>query len=134
MRVTLALLADAANVSREGKLNILGVFDTIYARQFPTAHPQMQLVMRFETGVEDTGRAWSVSIALLAPDGQVVFRVPGSVTAPTSVVGERVQIDRIVALAGVTFAAPGRYALAVAIDGATAATVPLRVELLGTAH
>ncbi len=31
MEVTLALLADSANVSADAKLNILGVFDTIFA-------------------------------------------------------------------------------------------------------
>ena len=48
MRVSLALLADYSNVSREGKLNILGIFDTIYAPRFPTTHAHLQLVVRFE--------------------------------------------------------------------------------------
>ena len=51
MHVKVALLADYSNVSREGKLNILGIFDTIYAPTFPTTHPHMQLVIRFEGGV-----------------------------------------------------------------------------------
>src|SRR6266516_902993 len=53
MEVKLALLADGANVSREGKLNLLGIFDTLFARSFPTTHPQMQLVIRFEAAAHE---------------------------------------------------------------------------------
>ncbi len=34
MDAALALLADFANESTDGKLNILGVFDTIYAARY----------------------------------------------------------------------------------------------------
>jgi len=34
MKATLALLADAANVSEEGKLNVLGIFNNINAEEF----------------------------------------------------------------------------------------------------
>ena len=55
MRVKLALLADSANVSREGKLNLLGIFDAIFARELPTSHPHMHLVLRFEALPADAG-------------------------------------------------------------------------------
>ena len=48
MDVTLALLADAANVSQDGKLNILGIFNGLGAAAFPATHPSMHLVLRFE--------------------------------------------------------------------------------------
>ena len=134
MRVTLALVADAANVSREGKLNILGVFDTIYTRQFPTTHPQMQVVVRFEADPTEVGGERQVEIRVVDPDGDAVLRVPGTLTVRAAVRGDRAQIDRIVALTGVTFPGPGRYALTIVVDGATAATVALYVEELGTAH
>ena len=49
MEVKVALLADGANVSREGKLNLLGIFDTLFARSFPTTHPR-ELVAVVEGG------------------------------------------------------------------------------------
>jgi hypothetical protein len=48
MHVNLAVLCDAANVSREGKLNILGEFDSIHASSFPLTYPTMVLVVRME--------------------------------------------------------------------------------------
>jgi len=35
MRVKLAVLADYASITREGKLNILGIFDEINPQQLP---------------------------------------------------------------------------------------------------
>ena len=50
MRVALGVLADYANVSAEGKLNIMGVFQIVNAVQFPHVHPQMHLVLTEEHG------------------------------------------------------------------------------------
>jgi hypothetical protein len=49
MQVPLALLADHANVSAEGKLNLMGAFDVINARRFPAVHAQMHLVFRIRS-------------------------------------------------------------------------------------
>ena len=48
MRVPLAVLADYANVTTDGKLNIMGIFNRIFASALPVVHPQMRLVMRFQ--------------------------------------------------------------------------------------
>ena len=48
MNVRLAVLADYANVTGDGKLNILGIFDRINLLQIPAVHPQMHLVLRIE--------------------------------------------------------------------------------------
>jgi len=51
MEVVLAVLADYANVSQEGKLNIMGIFDIISSEKFPTFHPEMKLVVQFEASI-----------------------------------------------------------------------------------
>jgi len=43
MHVTFALFADAANLSQEGKLNILGVFDALQVGALPAVHPRAHL-------------------------------------------------------------------------------------------
>ena len=55
MDVDLAVIADAANVSQEGKLNILGVFDTIWARVFPFRHASMVFVLRVRADFTEQG-------------------------------------------------------------------------------
>jgi hypothetical protein len=55
MHVSFALFADAANLSQEGKLNILGVFDAVHVGQFPALHPRATFVLRVKAQVTDVG-------------------------------------------------------------------------------
>lgn len=130
----MALLADAANVSREGKLNVLGVFDTIYTRSFPVAHPNMQLVLRFDAEPAEAGAARRVEVQLLAPDGSALARLPVTMTLPQPEMGERVRVDHILTFTNTVFERAGRYALRVVLDDGTETAVPLRVEQVPVAH
>jgi hypothetical protein len=134
MRVKLALLADYSNVSREGKLNILGIFDTIYARTFPTTHPHMQLVIRLEADFEEAGTTRQVEVQFQAQDGTGLFRLPAALTIQRGEAGEPVRADHILTLTNVTFQEPGRYAFHIVVDGRVDTTVPLRVEQLPATH
>ena len=55
MHVSFALFADAANISQEGKLNILGVFDAVHAGQLPALHPRATFVVRIKARPGDAG-------------------------------------------------------------------------------
>jgi len=128
VRVTLALLADGANVSREGKLNILGVFDTVFARSFPTTHAQMQLVIRFEAGADESGGTRNVEVQFVTGDDRVVFRVPGAMTVQQRAFGDTVRMEHILTLTNLQLDQPGRYRFHILVDGELAATVPLQVD------
>jgi hypothetical protein len=134
MQVTFALLADGANLSREGKLNLLGIFDTIFARSFPTTHPQKQLVLRFEAEPEEAGSRRDIEVQFLAPDGHLLFRLPGAMTVQQRVFGDIVRMDQIVTLNNLQLEHPGRYRFHVLVDGEVAAAVPLHVERIATPH
>jgi Family of unknown function (DUF6941) len=134
MEVTLALLADGANVSREGKLNLFGIFDTIFSRTFPTTHPQMQVVLRFEADPAEAGSRRDVEVQFVAGDGRVLFRLPGAMTVQQRVAGDRVRMDQILTLNNVQLEQPGRYRFHVVVDGEVAAVLPLHVEQISTAH
>jgi hypothetical protein len=134
MRVKVALLADYSNVSREGKLNILGIFDTIYAQSFPVTHAHMQLVIRFEGGPEEAGTSRQIEVQLLSQDGTSLFRLPGTIAVQRGESGEPVRADHILSLTNVGFAEAGRYVFEIAVDGRVEATVPLRVEHIPARH
>lgn len=55
MYVSFALFADAANISQEGKLNILGVFDAVHVGQLPAIHPRATFVLRLKAQPQDAG-------------------------------------------------------------------------------
>ena len=88
MDVTLALLADSANVSQEGKLNILGSFNNVNSAVFPCVHPQMVLVMRFEASRAEIGQSKQLEIRLMDPDGSTLGSVTGSFDVPDAPPGD----------------------------------------------
>jgi hypothetical protein len=75
MHVRLAVLADYANVTGDGKLNILGIFARINLMQIPAVHPQMHLVLRIEAHPSELNRAYDVEIRLQDPAGLTIFEV-----------------------------------------------------------
>src|SRR3569623_1238068 len=76
MHLSFALFADAANISQEGKLNILGVFDAGQCGNLPTIHPRAHLVVRLKGGQEDVG-THTVSLHWLNPQGNELWSSNG---------------------------------------------------------
>ncbi|MCU0784709.1 MAG: hypothetical protein MUF81_11830, partial [Verrucomicrobia bacterium] len=55
MNIQVAVLCDAAT-DDNGKLNFLGAFDTIYARELPAIHPQCAVALRVTFLSGDEGK------------------------------------------------------------------------------
>jgi hypothetical protein len=85
MHVTFALFADAANLSQEGKLNILGVFDALQVATLPAMHPRATLVVHLKGSVADAG-THRVSLQWLSPSGIELWSSDGElgVASPPS--------------------------------------------------
>jgi len=76
MRVSFALFADAANLSQEGKLNILGVFDALQVATLPAVHPRAHLVVHLKGTAADVGKH-TVSFQWLSPSMQELWSSSG---------------------------------------------------------
>lgn len=127
MDVTLALLADGANVTQDGKLNILGVFNALGAVTFPAAHPQMYLVMRFEATRAEEGKTKQVEIQLADSDGSKLFGVVTTLVVPQGVPGQPIRMNHILALNGVRFPKSGDYVFNILVGDDQKAAVDLRL-------
>jgi hypothetical protein len=128
MQVKLALLADYANVTAEGKLNILGIFDRISVNEIPAVHPQMHLILRLEAHPAERNRAHNVEIRLYDPDGQTVFEVKGDVV-PHGQTGETIATNQILTLNNLQLNKSGGYNFVVFINNDLKSEVPLGVEI-----
>lgn len=128
MRVKLALLADYANVTAEGKLNILGVFDRINVSALPAVHPQMHLVLRFEAHPMERDRVHNVEIRLHDPDGRTVFEVKGDVV-PHGDGGHATASNQILTLNNLQLTKSGGYNFAVFVNDDLKSELPLGVEV-----
>jgi hypothetical protein len=127
MEVTLCLLADGANVSGDGKLNILGVFNALGAAAFPVTHPQMALVLRFEAARAEEGKKRQVEIQLSDGDGRKVFSIGAPFVIPQAPPGTPIRLNHILMLNGVQFPRPGDYVFNVLIGDDLKASVDLKL-------
>ncbi len=127
MKVTLAVLADAANVTREGKLNILGIFEVIQVSTFPATHPQMQLVMRFEADISESGKTKKLEIQLMDEDGKRLMNLGGEMTLGQKQPGQSMTTSQILTINMMKFEAPGNYEFKILINDELKAEVPLRL-------
>jgi hypothetical protein len=119
MELTLALVADYANVSDQGTLNVLGIFDTIFAPAFPTLHNEMHLVLRFESGPAERGLTKTVEIKLIDPDGQVVAHLGQDISLPRESPTLVSRFNQIIRMQHLRFERPGDYRFDILVNGET---------------
>jgi hypothetical protein len=127
MHVQFALFADAANVSQEGKLNILGVFDALHVGQLPSLHPRATFVVRLKAGPDDEG-PHGVSLEWVNPVGDMLWSSRGELmvgAAPDGAEGIDVPLLAVVDL---PLDRPGIYTMITAVDDLEAARTALHVN------
>jgi len=127
MYISFALFADAANLSQEGKLNILGVFDAVQVGELPTVHPRTTLVLRLKAEAADAG-THRLGLRWVSPEGEELWSTEGemNVGAPADATGD-VDFPLIAAL-DLPLDEPGEYAMEIELDGEAAAEIPLFVR------
>ncbi len=67
LKLEFLLLCDYAYTAEGGKLSLVGKFETIFANEFPTFHPEMFLVANF-TGEENS--EYDLTLKITAPSGE----------------------------------------------------------------
>src|SRR5437868_98006 len=116
MDLTLAVLCDYANVSQDGKLNILGIFTEVNAGALPAIPGTFYLVTSFGAGLAEAGQQKVITVAFLGADGQDLGRFEQQVTVPTPArPGSRAVVNQIARLDGVAFTKAGDYSFAVLV-------------------
>jgi len=127
MNIQVAVLCDAAT-DDNGKLNLLGAFDTIYTQQLPAVHPQCSIALRVTFGHEDEG-AHKLRLNFVDADGRSIMPgidIPVEVTLPgDSHFGTR---NFIVNIQQLKFESPGLYSMDVSLDERPQASIPLLVK------
>jgi hypothetical protein len=114
----MCLFADGANVTGDGKLNILGMFSRLYATAVPATHPHMVHIAVVVIHASEAGTAHRAQLVLVDEDGKTVggsgeveIRVPDEFS---SLEGE---INIITPINLHVFPRFGRYRADMLIDG-----------------
>jgi hypothetical protein len=132
MHVTFALFADAANLSQEGKLNILGVFDALHVATLPALHPRATLVVHLKGSAADAG-SHRVTLQWMSPSGTELWSSDGElgIAAPPQGV---IDMDfPLIAQLDLPLDLAGSYLMRVGLDGSTHAEVGLQVRTAAAA-
>lgn len=129
MEATLAVLCDFSSLTREGKLNILGVFHEINPPSLPYSLPTMFLVVSFEASAAEVGQEKQISVILMDSDAQPLLRLESTLRVPkTTRPGRRAQMNAVLGLNGIRFERPGDYAFSIQVGGEEKRSLPLRVN------
>lgn len=129
MKLQIAALADCANVALGGKLNLMGVFDVIYAREFPVIHPAMTLAMRLRFESEDEGEHKLV-VLVVDPDGKQIARAETTIRTPRIEPGLTVSSNHMISFQHVQIPGEGKIIFEIYWDGIQQERVPLFIRTL----
>jgi hypothetical protein len=129
MEVQSAMLCDSA-AAYEGKLCVLGAFDTFQAQQFPASHHHCSVAVRALTRDEDVGHH-QLQARFIDPDGNSVLPDGGPIIPlecpPVPEESYFRSQNYIFNFNGLPLPSPGQYRIDLALDGKVVAQIPLQV-------
>jgi len=129
MTIQVAVLCDAAT-DYNGKLNLLGTFDTIYTPQLPTQHPQCSIATRIAFDRMEEGQHKLV-VNFVDEDGQPIMNsMDVSVDATFPPDATFISRNFIVNIQQLNLEKTGLYSIDLSIDGRALASIPLAVKRL----
>jgi hypothetical protein len=126
MRISFAVFADGANLSQEGKLNVLGVFDAVQVAALPTVHPRTHLVIRLKGDEADVG-AHRMTLRWIDPAGSELWSSTGELNVAGAMNPDYDMDLPVIAVVDLPLSSIGRYTMQVALDDDHKADVGLFV-------
>lgn len=128
MKVELFVLCDAAT-DYQGKLNLLGTFDSIWAKQMPAIHPQCAVALRIRFLKIEEGEH-KVKISIVDGDGKAVVRpIEAGVNIQfKNTLLTSMATNMILNLQGLNFPVYGEYSIDLAVNGRHELSLPLYVN------
>lgn len=129
MDLLVAALCDSAS-EYDGKLCLLGAFDTIYVSGLPAVHPQCSVALRLVFGPEEDGPN-RVRVGFLDENGAPLtppLEAVINVAFPPK--GHFASRNLVLNLQHLRFEKEGLYAIEVAVGTRRLARIPLHVRLI----
>ncbi|MHC4482097.1 MAG: DUF6941 family protein [Planctomycetota bacterium] len=127
MEVEAFLLCDCATDS-QGKLNVLGAFDTIFATRTPIAYPACTVAARIRFSRIEQGEH-NIRINVIDEDGKEISpRLERTISIQVAENDNSSFANIILNFQGLKLKRYGEYRVDLAIDGRQEATVPLKVR------
>jgi len=127
MTIQVAVLCDAAT-DYNGRLNLLGTFDTIYAPAMPMQHPQCSIAIRIAFDRNEEGRH-TLDLNFVDEDGHPIVKamqVPVDVVFPPD--PTFISRNLVINFLQLSFAKAGLYSVDLSLDDRPLSSIPLAVK------
>jgi hypothetical protein len=129
MNIEAFLLCDAAT-DQQGKLNVLGVFDNIWAKKVPAMHPFCAIVarIRFDKDKDKEGNH-PIRIRIIDEDGKPIDpKLEGNVNVSIGDDVDSISTNIILNIQGLKFEKYGQYRIDLAVDNQPKGSLPFHVR------
>ena len=123
-----ALLCDYSSETNDGKLNILGTTDAVYAMAFPAIHKHAHVIVSFQIEPEDFGTRPLIGLQLIDEDGRNLLSIEAALEAGhmTRIINHRHILHDI------ALPKPGTYQFTITVDGRAVWVIPFQaIEVKG---
>lgn len=129
MNIQIAVLCDAA-ADYNGKLNLLGTFDTIFTAKLPAIHPQCAIALRVAFDRIEEGEH-KLRLNFVNEDGKLIMPNMDA-TVKVDFPGDVNFVSRnfIINIQQLKLETKGLYSIDVALDGRQLTSIPLAVKLV----
>ncbi len=131
LEVTAALIADRIELSQDGKLIIIGVFDRMVVSRLPVTNPSLFLYVKFAARVT-YGTDHKIQVACVDADGREVIPRTEPIAIRFGIVGpgRPLTAQFVAEFTGTVFPVLGDYDFFVYLDGVHVLSVPLSLEAM----
>ena len=129
MNIEAFLLCDAAT-DQQGKLNILGAFDNIWAKELPTTHPACAITarIRFEKEKDEAGNH-PIRINIIDEDGKPIGpNLQGTINVNVGGDMDSSITNIVLNIQRLKLENYGQYRIDLEVDGNMKASLPLHVR------
>jgi len=127
MNIEAFLLCDAAT-EQQGKLNVLGAFDTIYAKQLPAIHPACAIALRIRFEISEEG-SHPVKILVIDEDAKPAGpKLEGNINVKVSEGKDSMIANLVLNIQRLKFDKYGQYRIDLTIDNQTMTDLPFIVR------
>ena len=127
MNIEAFLLCDAAT-DQQGKLNILGAFDNIFAKKVPTMHPACAIAARIRFEKIEEG-SHTIRIHIIDEDGKSIGpKLEGNVNVRIGDDVDSTATNIVLNIQRLKFEKYGQYRIDLAIDNQIKGSLPFHVR------
>ncbi len=130
MELLVLLVADYASVDEKRKLNVMGIFNNIYALKFPARHPEMYVIVKLAAYPGEYGEKREITVKLLDEDAnEELVNWSREIVIQEAPPGQNAEINNILTVRDVIFKKPGTYEFLVLVDKDLKGSLPLYLNL-----